>query len=154
MTFPAPVQTFVDRAEERGAIDESALEAFAHEHDLDDEELTAVRTELDAREGGVVTPALGTTHVAPASTDSLTLFMNAAGRYDLLTAADEVALAKRIERGDTAAKELMINSNLRLVVSIAKRYQGRDLPLGDLIQEGVIGLNRAVEKVRPITPSH
>jgi RNA polymerase primary sigma factor len=82
----------------------------------------------------------------PASTDSLTLFMNAAGKYRLLTAADEVALAKRIERGDQAAKELMINSNLRLVVSIAKRYQGRDLPLGDLIQEGVIGLNRAVEK--------
>jgi RNA polymerase primary sigma factor len=72
--------------------------------------------------------------------------MNSAGRYKLLTAADEVALAKRIERGDQSAKELMINSNLRLVVSIAKRYQGRDLPLGDLIQEGVIGLNRAVEK--------
>jgi RNA polymerase primary sigma factor len=72
--------------------------------------------------------------------------MNEAGKYRLLTAADEVALAKRIERGDQAAKELMINSNLRLVVSIAKRYQGRDLPLGDLIQEGVIGLNRAVEK--------
>src|ERR1041384_4693508 len=72
--------------------------------------------------------------------------MNRAGKYRLLTAADEVALAKRVERGDTAAKELMINSNLRLVVSIAKRYQGRDLPLGDLIQEGVIGLNRAVEK--------
>jgi RNA polymerase primary sigma factor len=93
-----------------------------------------------------VTPVLDEPHFAPASTDSLTLFMNAAGRYDLLTAADEVALAKRIERGDLAAKELMINSNLRLVVSIAKRYQGRDLPLGDLIQEGVIGLNRAVEK--------
>src|SRR5881296_1246438 len=72
--------------------------------------------------------------------------MNSAGRYQLLTAADEVALAKRIERGDGAAKELMINSNLRLVVSIAKRYQGHGLPLGDLIQEGVIGLNRAVEK--------
>jgi RNA polymerase primary sigma factor len=72
--------------------------------------------------------------------------MNRAGRYPLLTAAEEVALAKRIERGDAAAKERMINSNLRLVVSIAKRYQGRDLPLGDLVQEGVIGLNRAVEK--------
>jgi RNA polymerase primary sigma factor len=80
------------------------------------------------------------------TTDSLTLFMNAAGRYDLLTAAEEVALAKRIERGDLTAKELMINSNLRLVVSIAKRYQGRGMQLGDLIQEGVIGLNRAVEK--------
>jgi RNA polymerase primary sigma factor len=72
--------------------------------------------------------------------------MNRAGKYQLLTAADEVALAKRIERGDVAAKELMINSNLRLVVSIAKRYQGHGLSLLDLIQDGVIGLNRAVEK--------
>jgi RNA polymerase primary sigma factor len=84
--------------------------------------------------------------VTSGSTDSLTLFMNEAGRYPLLTAADEVALAKRVERGDAAAKERMINSNLRLVVSIAKRYQGHGLQLGDLIQEGVIGLNRAVEK--------
>jgi len=80
------------------------------------------------------------------STDSLTLFMNEAGRYKLLTAAEEVALAKRIERGDASAKERMINSNLRLVISIARRYQGHGVPLGDLIQEGVIGLNRAVEK--------
>src|SRR5437016_14505144 len=80
------------------------------------------------------------------TTDSLTLFMNAAGRYELLTAAEEVTLAKRIERGDASAKEHMINANLRLVVSIAKRYQGHGLQLGDLIQEGVIGLNRAVEK--------
>ena len=80
------------------------------------------------------------------TTDSLTLFMNAAGRYELLTAAEEVALAKRIERGDRTAKELMINSNLRLVVSIAKKYQGHGLSLLDLIQEGIIGLIRAVEK--------
>jgi RNA polymerase primary sigma factor len=80
------------------------------------------------------------------TTDALTLFMHTAGRYRLLTAADEVALAKRIERGDAAAKELMINSNLRLVISIAKRYQGHGVPLLDLIQDGVIGLNRAVEK--------
>ncbi len=72
--------------------------------------------------------------------------MNRVGRYPLLTAAEEVALAKRVERGDREAKERMINSNLRLVISIAKRYQNRNLPLLDLFQEGVIGLNRAVEK--------
>ena len=83
---------------------------------------------------------------APDSTDSLALLMASAGRYPLLTAAEEVALAKRVERGDKAAKERMINSNLRLVISIAKRYPNRNLPLGDVFQEGVIGLNRAVEK--------
>ena len=145
-TFPSPVQTFIEEAEERGVIDESTLEALVLEHDLDEDEVNALRGELDSREVDVFVPETHEAHVAPASTDSLTLFMNAAGRYSLLTAADEIALAKRIERGDKAAKELMINSNLRLVVSIAKRYQGRDLPLGDLIQEGVIGLNRAVEK--------
>jgi RNA polymerase primary sigma factor len=82
----------------------------------------------------------------PASADSLQLFMNEIGRYPLLTAAEEVALAKRVERGDAAAKERMINCNLRLVVHVAKRYRGHDVPFGDLIQDGVIGLNRAVEK--------
>jgi RNA polymerase primary sigma factor len=72
--------------------------------------------------------------------------MNELGRYPLLTAAEEVELAKKIERGDLAAKERMINSNLRLVVHIARRYMGQGVALGDLIQEGVIGLNRAVEK--------
>ena len=79
-------------------------------------------------------------------TDSVTLFMNELGKHELLTAAEEVALAKRVERGDQQAKERMINSNLRLVVSIAKRYRGHGVAFGDLIQEGVIGLNRAVEK--------
>jgi RNA polymerase primary sigma factor len=91
-------------------------------------------------------PELDLTPDAPAATDSLQLFLNEIGRYPLLTAAEEVALAKRVERGDRAAKERMINSNLRLVVSIAKRYRGHGVPFGDLIQDGVIGLNRAVEK--------
>ena len=149
--FPAVIENLLDDAEDRGTIEESALEALALEHELEEEELTALRAELASREVSIVTPEADRPEVEepfvlPGSTDSLTLFMNEAGKYRLLTAADEVALAKRIERGDQAAKELMINSNLRLVVSIAKRYQGRDLPLGDLIQEGVIGLNRAVEK--------
>jgi RNA polymerase primary sigma factor len=79
-------------------------------------------------------------------TDSLQRFLTEIGRYPLLTAAEEVELAKRIERGDERAKERMITSNLRLVVSIAKRYRGNGVPFLDLIQDGVIGLNRAVEK--------
>jgi RNA polymerase primary sigma factor len=82
----------------------------------------------------------------PATADSLQMFLNEIGRYPLLNAAEEVALAKKVERGDRAAKERMINCNLRLVVHIAKRYRGHGVPFGDLIQDGVIGLNRAVEK--------
>jgi RNA polymerase primary sigma factor len=83
---------------------------------------------------------------APVSVDSLQLFLSEIGRHPLLTPSEEVALAKRVERGDADAKERMITSNLRLVVSIAKRYRNRGVPFGDLIQDGVIGLNRAVEK--------
>ena len=83
---------------------------------------------------------------SPELEDSLQLFFNEARRHPLLTAAEEVELAKRIERGDLAAKERMINSNLRLVISVARKYQGQGLPLGDLIQEGILGLIRAVEK--------
>jgi RNA polymerase primary sigma factor len=143
------VPAFLEEAEENASIEETALEAFALEHDLDEEELAEVRAELEAREVEIVAPAPETAVVhaaAPNPTDALSLFMHRAGRYPLLTAADEVALAKRVERGDAAAKERMINSNLRLVISIAKRYQRKDLPLLDLVQEGVIGLNRAVEK--------
>jgi RNA polymerase primary sigma factor len=145
-----PIQTFLGNAEERGTIEESELEAFAAEHDLEEDELAALRTELEAREVDVATPApapeVSEGHELSGTTDALTLFMTRAGRYPLLNAAEEVALAKRIERGDAAAKERMINSNLRLVISIAKRYQGHDVPLLDLVQDGVIGLNRAVEK--------
>jgi RNA polymerase primary sigma factor len=84
--------------------------------------------------------------VAEPTLDSLQLFLNDASRYPLLTAEEEVELAKRIERGDLAAKDRMVNSNLRLVVSIARRYQGLGLPLADLIQEAMLGLIRAVEK--------
>jgi RNA polymerase primary sigma factor len=80
------------------------------------------------------------------STDSLQLFLKDIGRVDLLTAAQEVELAKRIERGDHLAKQEMVEANLRLVVSIAKRYRNQGLPFLDLIQEGTIGLVRAAEK--------
>jgi RNA polymerase primary sigma factor len=78
--------------------------------------------------------------------DSLQLFFNEARRYPLLTADEEIELAQRIEKGDLAAKDRMINSNLRLVISVARKYQGQGLPLTDLIQEGMLGLIRAVEK--------
>src|ERR1044071_1525407 len=80
------------------------------------------------------------------STDSLQLFLKDVGKVDLLTAAQEVELAKRIERGDHRAKQEMVEANLRLVVSIAKRYRNQGLPFLDLIQEGTIGLVRAAEK--------
>ena len=145
------VDAFAAEAEERGKVEAHELDALVLEHELDEEAVTALRTLL--RERGVelpvdedeveldLTPGSG-----PATTDSLGLFLSEIGRYQLLTAADEIALAKRVERGDRAAKERMINSNLRLVVSIAKRYRGHGVPFLDLIQDGVIGLNRAVEK--------
>jgi RNA polymerase primary sigma factor len=80
------------------------------------------------------------------TTDALQLFLKDIGRVPLLTAAQEVELAKRIERGDHAAKQAMVEANLRLVVSIAKRYRNQGLPFLDLIQEGTIGLVRAAEK--------
>ena len=83
------------------------------------------------------------------STDSLQLFLKDVGRVDLLTAAQEVELAKRIERGDHRAKQEMVEANLRLVVSIAKKYRNQGLPFLDLIQEGTIGLVRAAEIWRP-----
>jgi RNA polymerase primary sigma factor len=84
--------------------------------------------------------------VQESTTDALQLFLRDAGRHPLLTAAQEVELAKRIERGDPQAKQTMIQSNLRLVVSIAKNYRNQGLPFLDLIQEGTLGLIRAVEK--------
>jgi RNA polymerase primary sigma factor len=82
-----------------------------------------------------------------AAADPLALYLNDIGRYRLLTRAEEVQLAKRIERGDEQAKERLINANLRLVVSVAKRYQRQSMPLLDLIQEGTLGLIRASEKL-------
>jgi RNA polymerase primary sigma factor len=156
--FDRELSTFLDAAEDRGVVEEAELDALAFQLDLDEDELAAVRGELAVREVEIATSADTAEQDARgpesepaqvptvAATDSITLFMNEIGRHRLLTAAEEVELAKRIERGDKEAKERMINSNLRLVVSIAKRYRGHGVPFGDLIQEGIIGLNRAVEK--------
>src|SRR5437588_1950602 len=85
-------------------------------------------------------------YTADRALDSMSLFLAEVRRHRLLTRAEEVALSKRIERGDLAAKERLVNSNLRLVISNARSYEGLDLPLLDLIQEGMLGLIRAAEK--------
>ena len=147
------LDAFAAEAEERGKVEATELDALVLEHELDEDAITAFKTLLAER--GVQLPAAEEEEdfeldlspgSGPVSTDSLGMFLSEIGRYQLLTAADEIALAKRVERGDLAAKERMINSNLRLVVSIAKKYQGHGLSLLDLIQEGIIGLIRAVEK--------
>ena len=144
--------SFLRDAQERGTVRADELEALQHELDLDDEMLDAVRVALADAEVDIDEPSeeleldLEPAPAALMTADSLQLFLNEVGRHSLLTAAEEVMLAKRVERGDRVAKERMVNANLRLVVSIAKRYQGHGLPLLDLVQDGVIGLNRAVEK--------
>jgi RNA polymerase primary sigma factor len=97
-------------------------------------------------DGGELAPPPAVDLTVEPSLDSLRLYMRAIGRVSLLTAEQEVALARRIERGDMRAKQQMIEANLRLVVSIAKAYVGRGLTFLDLIQEGSLGLIRAVEK--------
>jgi RNA polymerase primary sigma factor len=95
---------------------------------------------------GPTRPALAQGDPRENTTDSLQVFLTDIGKVDVLTAAQEVGLAKRIERGDHRAKQEMVEANLRLVVSIAKKYRNRGLPFLDLIQEGTIGLVRAAEK--------
>src|SRR5690242_2509396 len=140
----------IAEGEREGCLNLSRFNEFVAEHELDDDDVRNLYEQLDEREIEV-TDDCGresekSTYVngglAVATTDALQLFLNEAGRYPLLTAEEEVELSKRIERGDLEAKERMINSNLRLVVSIAKRYQGHGLSLLDLIQEGIIGLIR------------
>ena len=139
------IAALVARGEEKGSLHPSELEERVLALDLSDDEVETVRERLEAR--GVELSEDGERwDVAVATTDALQLFLNELRRYPLLTADEEVELAKSIEQGDLEAKERMINSNLRLVVSIAKRYQGQDLSLLDLIQEGIFGLIRAAEK--------
>ena len=151
-------RSLVEAAEERGHVEPTEIEAFAVEHDLDDGDVEQLMRELEAI-GLEVGEARAEEEAKPApaqktpdpdaivgSADSLQLFLADVGRHKLLTASEEVTLAKAIERGDMLAKRRMIESNLRLVVSIAKGYRGLGVPFLDLIQEGTLGLNRAVEK--------
>jgi RNA polymerase primary sigma factor len=147
--------TLLDRSQTEGCVSLSELNELVQELEPDDADVQAFyeqahEREIEIKDDCARTGEQDATYVngdlTVATTDALQLFLNEAGRYPLLTAADEVELAKRIERGDKEAKDLMVNSNLRLVVSIAKRYQGHGLSLLDLIQEGIIGLIRAVEK--------
>jgi RNA polymerase primary sigma factor len=148
------VETVLEHGAQEGCLELSEVSALAAELALEEDETETLYEEIEHRgielrddcgsdEGaGVVVDS----ELAASTTDALQLFLNEAGRYPLLTADEEVALAKRVERGDKEAKDRMVNSNLRLVVSIAKRYQGHGVALLDLIQEGTIGLIRAVEK--------
>ena len=152
------VKALMERAEEHGGqLEAPELEAFVLEHDLGEEDAELLQRELEAHNIEITQPdadsdkdeaAAKQYEAGPVSgaADSLQLFLADVGRHKLLTAAEEVALAKRIERGDPVAKRVMIESNLRLVVSIAKGYRGLGVPFLDLIQEGTLGLNRAVEK--------
>jgi RNA polymerase primary sigma factor len=124
------------------ALDELELDAAQIEDFYQAlEELQIEIVDARAEDRPEVEPA-----VREISTDSLQLFLKDVGKVDLLTAAQEVELAKRIERGDHRAKQEMVEANLRLVVSIAKKYRNQGLPFLDLIQEGTIGLVRAAEK--------
>jgi RNA polymerase primary sigma factor len=125
------------------ALDELDLDAGQIDdfyHALDELQIEVVQAEEDDDSAAEEVEA------QEVSTDALQLFLKDVGRVDLLTAAQEVELAKRIERGDHRAKQEMVEANLRLVVSIAKRYRNQGLPFLDLIQEGTIGLVRAAEK--------
>ena len=149
------VEDLLRRAEESGRLEFADVAEAVEGLDIDEEGIEELYRE--ARRRGIeltdsASPANGSepayTHeaVAEATSDSLQLFLRDISHRPLLTAADEVELAKRIERGDQAAKDRMIEANLRLVVSNAKRYRGAGLPFLDLIQEGILGLIRAVEK--------
>jgi len=149
-----PLAALIDRGEQQGCVPLSEVDELVRALELGDGDLDDLYQQLDTRgielsddcgRESEQTP-IDDAQFATVTTDALQLFLNEIGRHRLLTPSEELDLARRIERGDLAAKDRMINANLRLVVSIAKKYQGSDLTLLDLIQEGILGLIRAVEK--------
>ncbi len=145
------LRQLLEAAEATSSIKSAELVEILEAHAFDPIEVDGIIRGLEAR-GFDVSEDDREVMAAPlavpveTTTDALQLFLREAGRHPLLTAAQEVELAKRIERGDEEAKQRMIQSNLRLVVSIAKRSRNQGLPFLDLIQEGTLGLIRAVEK--------
>ena len=150
------IVALIERGEEKDCVDVSELDDLARRFELTPDEFEDVEDRIQARGlevrddcGHVDAPPPSYTNAELASqtTDALSLFLNEAGRHQLLRPEEEIELAKLIERGDLEAKDRLVNSNLRLVVSLARRYQGvGELELLDLIQEGVLGLIRAAEK--------
>jgi RNA polymerase primary sigma factor len=150
-----PLRDLLARWQRDGCVELSELSEAVRELELPDDAVQTLHDELDARaidlrddcgRDGVEPTRFEPEELAVTTTDALQLFLNEARRYPLLTKQEEVELAKAIDRGDLRAKERLINSNLRLVVANAKRYQGQGLSLLDLIQEGILGLIRAAEK--------
>src|SRR5215208_2237578 len=145
-------KNLIATAQEAGSIKAEEIALALGELELDAAQLDEVFGALEEAHVEVVTgedeeegPAASSSP-REVSTDALQLFLKDIGKVELLTAPQEVELAKRIERGDDDAKRDMVEANLRLVVSIAKRYRNQGLPFLDLIQEGTIGLVRAAEK--------
>ena len=148
------IDALIAAGRELDCVDLSAVDALAQEFDLDDDEAHAIQERIEAAgldvrdDCGQEAESKGyrNLELAEQTTDALQLFFNEVRRHPLLTKEEEVELAKGVERGDLVAKERLINSNLRLVVSNARRYMRQDLNLLDLIQEGILGLIRASEK--------
>jgi RNA polymerase primary sigma factor len=145
-------KTLLESGREAGSLSTEEIAVALGELDLDAAQMDEFYNALEelhievVDNGAEEQDAAAAAETREVSTDSLQLFLKDIGKVDLLTAAQEVELAKRIERGDHRAKQEMVEANLRLVVSIAKRYRNQGLPFLDLIQEGTIGLVRAAEK--------
>ena len=147
-------QRLIEVGNERGTLAFGEIVEALAEHELEPDAMDAVKGMIEAEGIEIIEDndrpaeptALERRLAYEGTTDSLQLFLHEVGRYPLLTKADEIRLAKRVEKGDMQAKQQMVESNLRLVVSIAKNYRGQGLGFLDLIQEGILGLIRAVEK--------
>jgi RNA polymerase primary sigma factor len=154
-TLTDRVDALIEKGEDVGCVNLSELSEAIQDLELDEDQISAVHERIESRglevsddcgRNGIEQTKVTNGEVAGQTTDALQLFFNEIRRHPLLTADEEIEIAKAIERGDLEAKERLVNSNLRLVVSIAKKYQGQDLSLLDLIQEGILGLIRASEK--------